>query len=127
MILLLLLCLVLAAVLAGAGYAYRKAFYSSYQNRDYLHAPLSRRTERYRAEMERIFIALADRPFEPVAIRSQEGLTLTGRYYHIRDGAPLDLCFHGYRSTLLTDLCCFSEPGDDVGTQSAAGGPAGPR
>lgn len=109
MILLLLLCLAAAVLLGGANYAYRKAFYSPYKDRDYLHAPRGKHYETYREDMERIFIALADRPFEQVSIRSENGLTLSGRYYHVRDGAPLDICFHGYRSTPLTDLCCFSE------------------
>lgn len=103
-----LLCLILFPLLGGAWYAYRKAFYSPYQKRDYLHAPNLERCQAYREDMERIFIALADSPFEEVSVYSQDGLRLTGRYYQIRGGAPVDLCFHGYRSTPLTDLCCYS-------------------
>lgn len=109
MIFLLLLVVALATLLGGANYAYRKAFYSPYKGRDYLHAPRGKHYEAYREDMERIFIKLADSPFEQISIRSQNGLQLSGRYYHIRDDAPLDICFHGYRSTSLTDLCCFSE------------------
>lgn len=76
-----LLCLVLFPVLGGAWYAYRKAFYSPYKGRDYLHAPNLERCQAYREDMERIFIALADSPFEEVAVYSQDGLKLMGRYY----------------------------------------------
>ncbi|MDO5399929.1 MAG: alpha/beta hydrolase [Eubacteriales bacterium] len=104
-----LLCIFLFPVLGGAWYAYRKAFYSPYKKREYLHAPDLARCQAYREDMERIFVALADSPFEAVSVCSQDGLKLTGRYYHLRSGAPVDICFHGYRSSPLTDLCCYCE------------------
>lgn len=42
-------------------------------------------------------------PFEQVMIRSFDGLTLSGRYYHTADGAPVKIIFHGYRSMALRD------------------------
>ncbi len=42
-------------------------------------------------------------PFEPVTIKSFDGLTLYGRYYHLKDGAPVQIMFHGYRSMALRD------------------------
>lgn len=85
------------------------------KGRDYLHAPHGKRIEAYREDMERIFIALVDKPFEAVSVFSQDGLKLTGRYYHKRDGAPLIIGFHGYRSSSLTDLCCLNELNDLLG------------
>ena len=54
------------------------------------------------------------RPYERVGIRSFDGLRLCGRYYHIRDGAPLAILCHGYRGTPSRDFCgganiCFSQ------------------
>jgi pimeloyl-ACP methyl ester carboxylesterase len=43
-------------------------------------------------------------PYEQVCITSRDGLTLYGKYYHNKDGAPLDICFHGYRGTDIRDL-----------------------
>ena len=43
-------------------------------------------------------------PFERVYITSHDGLKLSGRYYHQQDGAPLDICFHGYRGTPARDF-----------------------
>ena len=42
-------------------------------------------------------------PFEHVQIESFDGLTLFGRYYHLKDGAPIKIIFHGYRSMALRD------------------------
>lgn len=42
-------------------------------------------------------------PYEEVEILSQDGLRLAGKYYHLTDGAPLILFFHGYRSNMVRD------------------------
>jgi len=52
-------------------------------------------------------------PYEPVEIRSFDGLTLTGKYYEYAPGAPIELMFHGYRGNAERDLCggvqrCFA-------------------
>lgn len=44
-----------------------------------------------------------DTPCQWVHTRSNDGLTLYGRYYHLQDGAPLQIMFHGYRSMALRD------------------------
>ena len=41
--------------------------------------------------------------FESVTIQSFDGLKLFGRYYHQKDGAPVQILFHGYRSMALRD------------------------
>lgn len=45
------------------------------------------------------------RPCEPVTITSHDGLTLYGRYYHTADDAPLQILFHGYKSSAFIDFC----------------------
>lgn len=42
-------------------------------------------------------------PFEAVEVLSYDGLRLVGRYYHLTDGAPLIIFFHGYRCSSLRD------------------------
>jgi len=42
-------------------------------------------------------------PYETVEVVSYDGLRLRGRYYHLTDGAPLILFFHGYRCSSLRD------------------------
>ena len=52
--------------------------------------------------------ALVDRslslPFEPVQTTSRDGLRLAGKYYHTKDGAPIALMCHGYRSVSRRDF-----------------------
>ncbi len=43
-------------------------------------------------------------PFEEVYIQSFDGLKLFGRYYHVADGAPLQIQFHGYKSPAVRDF-----------------------
>ena len=47
-------------------------------------------------------------PYESVYITSHDGLRLFGRYYHVRDGAPVEIQFHGYKGSALQDLCALS-------------------
>jgi len=102
--LILLLCLFTIVILAGSYYAYRIAFYSPLKDRDRVVKPKDPQYDPYREEMRRIYHQLNNRPCEFVSIRSRDGLTLSGRYYHIKDGAPLDIGFHGYRSHPITDF-----------------------
>ena len=102
--LILLLCFLTVVTMAGSFYAYHIAFYSPHKNRDQVVKPKDPQYDPYRQEMRRIFHQLNDRPCEIVSIISHDGLNLSGRYYHINDGAPLDIGFHGYRSHPITDF-----------------------
>ena len=67
----------------------------------------------YREEMIEWIKDLRNRPHEDFTITSFDGLTLRGKYYEYKKGAPIELMFHGYRSTAERDLCggahrCFS-------------------
>lgn len=102
--LVLLICSLVIVVLAGSYYAYRIAFYAPPKDRDKIQDLKDPKYDPYRTEMKRIYQQLHDRPYEQVSILSGDGLQLTGRYYHVRDGAPLDIGFHGYRSHSLVDF-----------------------
>lgn len=41
--------------------------------------------------------------FQRIFIEAKDGITLAGKYYHVREKAPLILFFHGYRSGALRD------------------------
>lgn len=41
---------------------------------------------------------------EEVTITSYDGLKLFARYYHVKDGAPLSIGFHGYRGSSFRDF-----------------------
>lgn len=104
-----ILAVLVAVVLLGAWFAYRLAFYSPKKNRQAIPATEGAQYDPYRQEMARIYNRLQARSFEPVTIRSRDGLTLFGRYYHVKDGAPVCIGFHGYRSSAMTDFSGGSE------------------
>ena len=98
--------ILLLLVLLFAYICYRITFHSPHKHQnDIYNIPPA---EQYQAqkemtmEMIRSFDAL---PFERVFITSRDGLKLSGRYYHRRDGAPLGIGFHGYRGTAIRDFC----------------------
>ena len=100
-----LLCFVLAIVFGGAWYAYRLAFYSPAKDREKIPEVTDPIYQPYKPIIRDLFHALESKPCEFVTIQSQDGLTLSGRYYHQKDGAPLAIGFHGYKSCWLTDFC----------------------
>ena len=109
MFLLIVLCVFLCVVLGGGYYAYRIAFFSPVKKCECVKTPKDPQYDPYREEMKRIYYKLNDRPSETVTTFSYDGLLLSGRYYHVKDGAPLDIGFHGYRSHPLSDFSGGSE------------------
>lgn len=105
MLLYVLVCLVLAVIFGGSWYAYRMAFYSPNKDREKIPEVKDPQYQPYKAVIRDLFHALENRPCEFVTIESYDGLTLSGRYYHQKDGAPLAIGFHGYKSCWLTDFC----------------------
>lgn len=104
MILYLMVCLLLVLILGASYYAYRKAFFSPMEGRGELKPIPNPNYDPYRPEMRRIYKELNERPYESVTITSHDGLTLHGRYYHVKDGAPLDIGYHGYKSSCIVDF-----------------------
>ena len=105
MIIYLLVCLCIALVLGGAYYSYRIAFYSPIKDREKIPEIKGEKYEVHKSAIRDLFRELENKPCEFVTIQSKDGLTLCGRYYHTKDGAPLAIGFHGYRSCWLTDFC----------------------
>jgi len=100
-----LLCILLAAIFGGAYYAYRMAFYSPTRDREKIPEVKGKQYEPFKPVIRDLFRELQNKPCEFVSIQSNDGLTLSARYYHNRDGAPLAIGFHGYKSCWLTDFC----------------------
>lgn len=110
---LIIVLLLILAVLGFSYFSYRVAFFSPYRNRDTVPATTGTHYDPYREVMKLIYSQLAERKYEEVTIVSRDGLRLYGRYYHVKDGAPVCIGFHGYRSSPLTDFSggsdlCFS-------------------
>jgi len=87
-------------------YAYRKTFFASDKKklRDPYKGIDKRGYKPYEATMRSLIDNIISLPYERVEIISRDGLRLSARYYHVRDGAPLEIQCHGYRSTPLRDF-----------------------
>ncbi len=103
--LMLFFALCAAVVLAAYG-AYCITFRSPHKKQNDIFAlPAGQAYLAGRTEMREMIAAAAEIPFEEVEITSYDGLRLAGQYYHVRHGAPLALCVHGYRATAIRDFC----------------------
>lgn len=101
---LVLISVLLLAAFALCIYCYRFCFYS--QNRTPMDPYGPHHGRQYLAVKDQLYAAtrkMEEAPFEAVSIKSFDGLSLNGRYYHHQDGAPVMLLFHGYRSMSLRD------------------------
>lgn len=104
MSLLVTVAILLALILSGAFYTYYIVFYSPKSKRSSVDDPLV--GEQYEAvseDISRISHIMERYAYEAVTITSFDGCKLFGRYYHLCDGAPLEILFHGYRSCAFRD------------------------
>lgn len=95
----------LAVVLLAALYAYWVTFFVPKRTEDIYLLPSGEQYDGHREHMRRCIDRLNAVPYEAVTIRAFDGKQLFGRYYHVREGAPVQLQFHGYRGGALRDLC----------------------
>ena len=101
-----LILILLAAAAAAAIIGYRMAFYAPEPHyKDIYELPRGSQYEAEKEWMYSLIRAMDAVPFEPVSITAWDGTSLFGRYYHVADGAPLQLQFHGYRSAGIQDFC----------------------
>ena len=104
-------------VLAVSYYSYRMAFCAKAKNPTEYKLKLPE-GEIYQREYERaiaFITVLNEIDYEKVKIKSRDGTTLAARYYHVADGAPLHIEFHGYRSRATTDFCGINTLVRDLG------------
>ncbi len=59
----------------------------------------------YKHITEPLINEISKTPCEYISISSYDGITLRGRYYHLTDGAPIEIQMHGYKSHPLRDFC----------------------
>ena len=67
--------------------------------------PHGRIYEPYREQMIEWMKEMRSTEHSNVEIRSYDGLRLVGKYYEQKKGAPIEIMFHGYKSTAERDLC----------------------
>lgn len=70
-----------------------------------IHLPDGEQYMKVREGIEKCVTDMLNRPFEPVTITTFDSKKLYARYYHVADGAPLQIQFHGYKSSAVLDFC----------------------
>ena len=93
-----------AGILLVLWYIYRTAFYNPPSMRGTIDDPM--KGDQYEDVAEHIYRIshiMEKASCEEIQITSFDGCKLFGRYYHLRDGAPLEILFHGYRSCSFRD------------------------
>ncbi len=65
--------------------------------------PMGEKYEPYHETITKCVAEVLAVPHEEVEVLSHDGLRLKGRYYHLTDGAPLMIFFHGYRCSAIRD------------------------
>lgn len=98
--------IILALVLLISRYCYRLAFYNRNDKEDDPFViPPGQQYEAVADKMRALIKTVHEMPFERVYITARDGLRLAGRYYHLADGAPVQLLFHGYRGNGIREFC----------------------
>lgn len=98
--------LLIVLILGFSYYAYRVAFYVPKTHPADPYAAIS--GEQYEAVADLILRAtraMEKHRFEPVRITAGDGTKLFGRLYVHDEAAPLQILFHGYRSSAYRDCC----------------------
>lgn len=106
-----ILGLILILILGVSYYAYRRAFYHAkrrmngkpqadvtYADDSEAFREIAKKLNGWTEDFSRV-------PYKEVSIRSRDGKRLFGRYYHVCDGAPLQIEFHGYKGEAIRDFC----------------------
>lgn len=104
MLILILLAILLAVFLYALHYGYKLAF----QYVDPMASPYdytdNDQTRKIKTVQDAVIADFLEVPYEEVSIISHDGLKITGRYYHVCDGAPLEIQCHGYKGNALRDF-----------------------
>lgn len=101
-----ILAFIIVSALIIARVTYKMAFYHKPDgNVDNYQIPDVKQYQDNKEYMISMISELEAIPFEPVTITSHDGLKLYGRYYHVTDGAPVFIEFHGYKSMAIRDFC----------------------
>ena len=114
--LILCLCAIASVILIIAYICYRMTFRAAKRQPlgpDEYRTPKGAVYDPHREFMIGLMKQLRAMDCETFTITSHDGLKLVAQYYEYAPGAPMELMFHGYRSTSESDLCggvqrCFS-------------------
>ncbi len=95
-----------AAVLTLLWIAYAIPFWSPpWRHEDIYDIPAGEQYQKDRDTMTALIREMDAIPYEEVYITSYDGTRLFGRYYHVKNGAPIQIQLHGWRGTAIRDFC----------------------
>lgn len=86
---------------------YRMCFYCKSINtdEDCYRVPKAPQYLPIRERMFEYVSELQSRPFEQIFIKNRNNKTLAARVYKTTKGAPVDICFHGWKGNSIRDFC----------------------
>lgn len=94
-------------ILIGSFCGYFIAYYSPPKRKvqSIPHLDGSKQSEDGKKHIKELISYVNEISYEDVYIKSYDGTSLYGRYYHTNDEAPLQILFHGYRGGAIRDFC----------------------
>lgn len=107
----------LTAAAAMSYYTYRKVFLAKRKKQEDC-VNVTRYSQAENDRIRELIREFRNIGGEDVYIRSFDGLMLHGVYYHVADGAPLDIQFHGYNGNAVRDFCGGNKVSRDAGRNS---------
>ena len=100
------LAVLLIAVLTISYWTYYVTFYSpKKRNYNIFDIPSGKQYDECRERMVQLIKDMDALSYEKVWTKAADGTQLFARYYHVADGNPLEIQFHGYRGTGIRDFC----------------------
>jgi len=85
---------------------YLLTFNNSGKDRDNPHSEIKLASyAQFKTQTTALINEISAAPYEKLEIKSYDGLTLFGRYYHFSDGAPIEIQIHGYKGHAYRDFC----------------------
>ena len=107
-IILITTAIVALLILITSYVCFRMTFYVSDKQKikeDEFSIPPGKDYEPFREKMIEWQKQIKEMPHEELSIKTFDGLTLRGKYFHIQDNAPIELMMHGYKGSSYRDLC----------------------
>ena len=99
-----IIILLLIIILGISYYAFRLTFLAPpHLDTNHYFSPEGEQYDEVREGIRKSVARMAQRNYESVFITSFDGCKLFARYYHVSDNAPVQILFHGYKSSSLLD------------------------
>lgn len=116
---LLFFIILVGIVLWAARFSYRLVFYNANdKEQDIYVVPPGEQYEKVADAILEQIRELDGLPFEQIFITSRDGILLAARYYHFKDGAPVQIQFHGYRGNGIREYSGGHRMAESLGYNS---------